>query len=112
MSRATDSRRLMCPGCPAASVTENIVAHPELSRRQSGAIMFCHLTARRTGPIRRLMDAGVTTHEALGQDLTSSLKNESPEYVMHGDLSESDIINRAIECMLRVARGECTLADA
>jgi hypothetical protein len=102
---------LTCLGCPASRVTENVEAYPELSRRASGAALFGVLTARRNGPIRALIDAGVTTHEALNEAI---IRNDSTasDQVRYGDLEGTEIISLAIDCMLQVTRGECTLVDA
>jgi hypothetical protein len=87
-----------------------IAARDEVGFKASGAALFGVLVAHRASPIKRLIDIGADSREAIEEGLSKdSWFSDLDPNATYGNLTHGEIVDAAVSCMLRFADGNCTV---
>jgi|GEM_PF-3254770 hypothetical protein len=108
------SRQYLCSGCPAEKVAQSISRHTELGPSDNGTILFGVLSSKKSAPVANAIKNGAGTVDEVITFMDREGSPWSPNFrpdEIQGDLTKSEVTIAAIQCMLRLTNGQCTLKD-
>lgn len=93
----------MCPDCPAEIITQNILRQKGRSPAPSRKAALTFVV------IRGMASRAITQGAVSGEEVKAEIVDDSweEEDSVYGDLPAFEIVDAAVNCALRISRGDC-----